>query len=130
MYGTRQRECSKRAAAASENTAPCAPSFSRRVHRTLMAVHRLVKCRNSRIAAPFAVKMQHIHRIAVCLSKSAAIPYFGTSRANPETNHKSVTRFLTKERRTNLTNCFIFTHTVRTCKRYVFLNLNVHTTVH
>ena len=72
-------------------------------------VRRLVKCRNPRIVAPFAVKMWHVHRIAAHSTKSATIPYPDASC----TNYKSVAQFLIKKRLTNFTNCCVLlTYTV------------------
>ena len=65
-YGTCQKECNKRAAAALENMAAFTPLFYHQKCHTLMA---------KRIAAPFAVKMRRVRRITARLAKSAAIPY-------------------------------------------------------
>ena len=48
-YGTRQKECNKRATAALENVVPCAPHFDGR------AAVCLVKHRNPRIAVPIII---------------------------------------------------------------------------
>ena len=55
----------------------------------------LVKHRNARIAALFVaqkpdpVKIRRVLQVAARLAKSAAIPYFGASRTNPEVPRKS-----------------------------------------
>ena len=49
VYGTRQKECNKHAAAALENAVPCAPHFDGR------AAVCLVKHRNPRIAVPIII---------------------------------------------------------------------------
>ena len=74
------------------------------------AVRRLVKHRNPWIVAPFAVKMRRIRQIAAHSAKSVAISYPDASC----TNHKSVARFLIKERHTNFANCILF-DVYRTC---------------
>ena len=101
MYGIRQNECNKRATAtALESMAACVPLFSHQKCCTLMAAPQYAAfCRENAVCLPNCG----------AFGKSATIPYPSSSR----TNHKSATRFLTKKRFTNLTNCCIFlTHTV------------------
>ena len=110
----------KRAAVALENMACTAflPPKVSHFYDGCTAVCRLVKCRNPRIEAPFAVKMQRVCRIAARLAKiaahsakSTAIPYPDASH----TNHKSAARFLIKKQRTNFTNCCILFDVYLTC---------------
>ena len=82
----------------------------------------LVKCRNSRIATLFAVKMRRIQQIAarlakilVRLTKSAAMLYSGTSRTNPEETLKSAACSLIRLWHTNFTNCCILFEVYSIC---------------
>ena len=109
IYSIYKKECNKRSAAALENMAACAPLFSHQKHCTLMSV-----C-YAPIAAPFAVKMQHVRRIAARLANSATILYPGTS----PTNHKSAVQFLIKKWRTNFTNCCILFDMYCMCLRFI-----------
>ena len=83
---------------------PCAPHFDGRA-----TVRCLVKHRNPRIAALFAMKMQRVRRIAAHLAKSATVPNRVPSHTKSIGNHISVVHCLIKNRCINFTNCcFIF----------------------
>ena len=119
-----------------------ATSFSHRARRTSMvapqcnvflplcapphfdgrtAVQRLVKRRNP-------CCRENVVKIAARLAKSAAIPYPGASRTNPEANHKSVARFLIKKWRTNFTNCCVLfdAHPYGICNTRWLLSKHFH----
>ena len=109
IQGIRQKECNKCAAATLISAAYRAPHLSLCVPCTtliplcalqFLKVCRLVKCRNPRIAMLFPWKHGILQRIASCCCQKLRriwqkVPQY-TSRTNPEANHKSVARFLSK----------------------------------
>ena len=101
-YGTCQKECNKRTAAALENKVACVPLFSHQKRRTLMAVPQCAVLYSTANAA-------HSQNCGM-FGKRCRNPYFSAFLTNPEANHKSVARFLVKKRHTNFTKlyCILF----------------------